>query len=63
MTLFFKMEEDLNIFENGRRPKFFENGRQHYFLNLKDLEKFIEKIMEPETLKIKTIVVAPLRVT
>ena len=28
------MEDDLNIFQNGRQPKFFQNGRQpHFFQN------------------------------
>jgi hypothetical protein len=57
------MEDDLNIFLNGRRPKkklkievdlnLLENGRRPHLI----------KIMLPETLKIKTMVVAPLRVT
>ena len=41
---FFKIEDDLNLFENGRRPTFFQ-------------------IRQPKTIKINTIVVAPLRVT
>ena len=28
------MEDDLNFFDNGRRPHFFQNGRQpHFFQN------------------------------
>ena len=68
------MEDDLNIFENGRRPQliflmeddlnFFENGRRpNFFLSKERFKKILEKIMQPETLKIKTMVVAPLRVT
>ena len=50
------MEDYLNFFENGRRPYFylFVNGR---------FKKIIEKIMQPETFKIKTMVVAPFRET
>ena len=40
---------------NGRQPHFFENGRQPQFIVNK-------VIMQPETFKIKTMVVAPLRV-
>ena len=47
---FFNMEDDLNFFLNGRRPQF--------FLKMED-----NKIMQPKTFKIKTIVLAPLRVT
>jgi hypothetical protein len=41
------MEDNLNYFENGRQTQL----------------KMIKKIMQPETLKYKTMVVAPLRVT
>ena len=43
--MFLKMEDDLNIFENGRRPqKFFENGRRpQYFGTMEDDLKFLEK--------------------
>ena len=44
---FSKMECRLISFENGRHPQFFVN----------------KIIMQPETFKIKTMVVAPLRVT
>ena len=27
-SIFLKMEDDLNFFENGRRPQIFENGRR-----------------------------------
>ena len=46
----------MKFFENGRFPQFVENGRRPQFLVAK-------KIMQPETLKIETMVVAPLRVT
>ena len=49
------MKDDINIFENGRRPNF--------FMSMERFKKILEKIMQPETLKIKTMVVAPLRVT
>jgi hypothetical protein len=32
-SIFLKMEDDLNIFENGRRPKFFVKGRRPHFFN------------------------------
>ena len=51
---FFKWKITL-IFENGRRPQFFVNGRQQ--------QKQYEKIMQPETFQIKTMVVAPLWVS
>ena len=54
-NLFLKMEDKLNYFENGRRSQFFENGRR--------LHKKNKKIMQPQTFQIKTMVVAPLRVT
>ena len=59
------MEDDPNFFGNGRRPQFFENGRRPQFLSKwkTALKKIIKRIMLPETLKIKTMVVAPLRVT
>ena len=50
----FLMEDALNFFENERRPNVFVYGR---------FKKNIEKIKEPEALKIKKMVVAPLRVT
>ena len=48
------MGDNLNFFEDGRRLNVFVYGR--FFKN-------IEQIMQPETLKIKTMIVAPLRVT
>jgi hypothetical protein len=50
------MEDDLNIFENGRRPQlvFNVNGRRPYFYLLNGRSKnIIEKIMQPEILKLK----------
>ena len=44
------MEDDLNFFENGRRPQFVENGRRPHFLKMEDcLKKCKQKIMWPET--------------
>ena len=82
------MEDDLNIFENGRQPQFFSNARWPYFFQMKDNLIFCQiddnlnliqmeynlnilanrrqpkkKIMQPKTIEIKTIVVAPLCVT
>ena len=53
-SIFLKMEDDLNILKMEADPILFENGRQPYFCCGK---------MQPKTLKIKTMVVAPLRVT
>ena len=53
-VIFLKMEDDLNFLENGRRP---------YFFGQRKTQQIIKKIRQPETLKIKTMVVAPLRVT
>ena len=52
-SIFLKMEDELNIFENGRRP---------HFLKWKTAKNY-KKIILPETLNIKTMVVAPLQVT
>ena len=84
------MEEYLNLFENGRRPKFFSPMQDdlNLFLQMKDNLIFCQmddnlnliqmeydlnslangrqpkkKIMQPKTINIKTMVVAPLRVT
>ena len=54
------MEDDLNFLKMEDNLIFFENGRFRFFLTA---EEIIKKIMQPETLKIKTVVVAPLRVT
>ena len=50
------MQDDLNFFENGRQP-------QLVFLKLKAAPKKKQKKVQPETFKINTMVVAPLRVT
>ena len=47
----FENGRHLNLFEKGIRPIFFENRRQP------------QKKMQPKQLKVKTMVVAPLRVT
>ena len=47
------MKDNLHFYENGIRPKFiFENGRRKKI-----------KMIQPEIFQIKTMVVAPLRVT
>ena len=46
-----KMEDDLNYFENGRRPQFFEKGRQPYFF-LK-MEDDLKKIIQQKKIKSK----------
>ena len=52
---YLKREYDLNCFDNGRQTKFFENGRQ--------MDEVSDKIMEPATIEIKTMLMALLRVT
>ena len=45
------MEDDLNILENGRRPKFFEKGRlPKFFLKMED---DVKKIMQLKPIKSK----------
>ena len=68
-TLIFKMEDNFN-FLNERRPQFFFNGRWPQFcliendLNVSMNWRWHEKkIMQPNTIKIKKRVVAPLLVT
>ena len=46
------MEDDLNLFEKGRRPNFFEKSKTTS-----------KKKCNQKQLKVKTMVVAPLRVT
>ena len=85
---FLEMEDDLNLFENGRQHHFFLmeddlnvfgkwNTTSIFFkwkttsvffvifcLNGRRPQFFVNKIiMQPETFKIETMVVAPLRVT
>ena len=45
------MEDNLNLFEKGRRPNFFENRRRPK-----------KKLCNQKQLKVKAMVVAPLRV-
>ena len=52
---YLKREYDLNCFDNGRRTKFFENGRQ--------MDEVSDKIMEPATIEVKTMLMALLLVT
>ena len=60
------MEDNLNIFENRRRPLFFQIGDNlnlipmEYYLNMRQHKM---KIIQPKTIKIKTMVVAPFQVT
>ena len=49
---FVQMKDDINLIVNGIQPQSHSNGRQ--------LQKLI---MQPKTIKNKTMVVAPLRVT
>ena len=62
---FLKMEDDLNFFLNGRRPQFLKMKTASFFFdNGKGPQYFVNKIiMQPETFKIETMVVEPLRVT
>ena len=71
------MEDDLNFFRNGRRPKFFGKLKTtsifgemeddlNFFENLIFWENIsflmkdnIKKVIQPKTIKIKTMVVAP----
>ena len=63
MQLFCKWRKNSFFFVNGRQSQFFENGRRPYFVGQRKTKKMIKKIIQPETLKIETKVVAPLRVT
>ena len=49
------MKDDINSDENGRQPQL--------FWKMEDDLKKNKKIIQPETFQIKTMVVAPLRVT
>jgi hypothetical protein len=69
-SIFLKTEDDLNIFEKGRRPQFFSmkddfnlfsNERGHHILQMKynlniiaNGRKHKKKIMQPETIKIRS---------
>ena len=59
------MEDDLQKFENGRRPQFFLWKTTLIFVLPKLFQNGgqPQKIMQPKIIKIKTMVVAPLRVT
>ena len=55
------MEDNLNFFQNGRRPQCFQIEVN---LNIMEAGKQSQKIiMQPYTIKSKPMVVAPLRVT
>jgi hypothetical protein len=54
------MEDDLYIFENGRRPHIF---LQEDNLNFLKMEDNLKRNNATKTIKSKTMVVAPLRVT
>ena len=45
------MEDDLNIFENGRRPQFF--GKRKTTSIFLKMEDNLKKIMQPKTIKSK----------
>ena len=62
-------ERQPQVFENGRRPKFFENEDDSNPIQIENDLNIIangrqyQKItLQPKTFKIKTMVVAPLRV-
>ena len=64
------MEDDLNILENGRRPQFFYMEYDlNIFLNVrqpkicKNRRQLLKENHNQKKSKVKTMVVAPLRVT
>ena len=58
------MEDDLIFLVNGRRPESFQMEDNLNILVNGDNLNFIQKqIMQLKTIKVKTMVVAPLRVT
>ena len=64
------MEDDLNFFENGRQPHFFQMEDNLNLIQIEDdLNNLVNGrqpqkiIIQPKTIQIKTMVVAPLRVT
>ena len=57
------MEDGLNMFEIGRQPQFLGNGRQPQFLGNSRHLNFWNMEDNPKQLKVKAMVVAPLRVT
>ena len=56
LNFFLEMEDNLNLFGKSRTTSTFLNGRQSQLL-------VIKIVMQPETFKIETMVVAPLRET
>ena len=63
---FFKMEDDQNKIKMEDNLIFFQNGRRHNSFSIwKTTERrpTFFQIRQPKTIKIKTIVVAPLRLT
>ena len=44
---FLKMEDDLNVFENGKRPNFFKNGKQPIFFYWRRPQFFVSKEKQP----------------
>ena len=69
--IFFQTEEDLDFSQMKDDLKFFEKGRRQNLIQMKDDLNILanvrqpqKKIMQPKTIKIKTMVdVAPLGVT
>ena len=60
-SIFLKMEDDLNFFQNGRRPDFFQlEDDLNIILAGRQPQKII---MQAYAIISKTMVVAPLRVT
>jgi hypothetical protein len=55
------MEDNLNILLNGRQPKIHSNGRRPQYSS--KVKATSRKIMQPKIIEIKTMVVAPLRIT
>ena len=67
---FLQIEDNLNLIQIKNDLNIFVNGRQLQFFLIEDDMKIIvnwrwpqKKIMQPKTIKIETMVVAPLRVT
>ena len=65
---FFENGRRPDFFQNGKRPQFFQNGRRPQFLDMEEDLKFFEIGRQPNKnnqnqSKVKTMVVAPLRVT
>jgi hypothetical protein len=45
---FIKMEDDLNLFPNGRRPHFIKNERCPQFLKMEDNLNFFKNETQPQ---------------